>query len=116
VLSAGHARSLLAVPDPDVQDRLAQRVVAEGISVRALEEIVAVGDSGGSGTKRAARAKPVAPGLADLSDRLADRLETRVKVDLGRAKGKVTIEFATLEDLRRIVDIIDPHSDDGARA
>jgi ParB family chromosome partitioning protein len=110
VLSAGHARSLLSVEDAEVQDRLAQRVVAEGISVRALEEIVALGDSGDGKPKRTQRAKPVAPGLAEISDRLGDRLETRVKVDLGRAKGKVTIEFATLEDLRRIVDIIDPRN------
>jgi ParB family transcriptional regulator, chromosome partitioning protein len=108
VLSAGHARSLLTVDDAERQDRLAQRVVAEGISVRALEEIVAIGDTGDGKAKRAARAKPVAPGLAEISGRLGDRLDTRVKVDLGRAKGKVTIEFATLEDLRRIVDIIDP--------
>ena len=110
VLSAGHARSLLAVDNPEVQDRLAQRVVAEGISVRALEEIVAVGDGEDGKPKRVARPKPVAPGLAEISDRLGDRLETRVKVDLGRSKGKVTIEFATLDDLRRIVDVIDPRN------
>lgn len=107
VLSAGHARALLAVPDAEVQDRLAQRVVAEGISVRALEEIVAVGDTG-TAPQRRQRARPVAPGLSELSDRLADRLETRVKVDLGKSKGKITVEFATLDDLRRIVDVIDP--------
>jgi len=109
VLSAGHARSLLAVADPDIQDRLAQRVVAEGISVRALEEIVAVGVDGTPET-RIVRRKPVAPGLADLAERLSDRLETRVKVDLGRTKGKITVEFASLDDLRRIVDIMDPRN------
>jgi ParB family chromosome partitioning protein len=109
VLSAGHARSLLAVEDPDIQDRLAQRVVAEGISVRALEEIVAVGDTG-SGAQRSVRRKPVAPGLADLAERLSDRFETRVKVDLGRTKGKIVVEFASLDDLRRIVDIMDPRN------
>ncbi|MCW2797710.1 ParB/RepB/Spo0J family partition protein [Nocardioides sp.] len=109
VLSAGHARSLLAVPDPEIQDRLAQRVVAEGISVRALEEIVAVGDVG-SGPQRSVRRKPVAPGLADLAERLSDRLETRVKVELGRTKGKITVEFASLDDLRRIVDVMDPRN------
>ena len=109
VLSAGHARALLAVTEPEVQDRLAQRVVAEGISVRGLEEIVAVGDVGG-GTTRTQRARPKAPGLAELSDRLADRLETRVKVDLGKAKGKITIEFANTGDLQRIVDLIDPRN------
>ena len=109
VLSAGHARSLLAIEDADLQDRLAQRVVAEGISVRGLEEIVALREVG-SPAPRAARAKPVAPGLADLAERLSDRLETRVKVDLGRTKGKITVEFASLDDLRRIVDIMDPRN------
>lgn len=111
VLSAGHARSLLAVDDPALQDRLASRVVAEGISVRGLEEIVAVGDHGDDdGAGRVVRRKPTAPGLAEIADRLSDRLETRVKVDLGRNKGKVSIEFASLEDLRRIIDIIDPRN------
>ncbi len=109
VLSAGHARSLLAIEDPDLQDRLAQRVVAEGISVRGLEEIVAVGDSGGSG-QRVVRRRPTAPGLNELADRLSDRLETRVKVDLGQRKGKITVEFASLDDLRRIVDVMDPRN------
>jgi ParB family chromosome partitioning protein len=109
VLSAGHARSLLAVDNPEIQDRLAQRVVAEGISVRALEEIVAVGDHG-SDKQRQVRRKPTAPGLVDLADRLSDRLETRVKVDLGKAKGKITVEFASMDDLRRIVDIMDPRN------
>ncbi|MGA8845514.1 MAG: ParB/RepB/Spo0J family partition protein [Nocardioides sp.] len=106
VLSAGHARSLLSVIDPEIQDRLASRVVAEGISVRALEEIVAVGDTGRPET-RTQRRRPSAPGLVELADRLSDRLETRVKVDLGQRKGKITVEFATLDDLRRIVDLID---------
>jgi len=111
VLSAGHARALLAVADGEIQDRLAQRVIAEGISVRGLEEIVAVGDTGTT-KPRSVHARPFAPGLVDLSDRLADRLETRVKIDLGKAKGKITVEFATLEDLRRIVDIMDPRNRD----
>jgi ParB family chromosome partitioning protein len=109
VLSAGHARSLLAVEDPDLQDRLAQRVVAEGISVRGLEEIVAVG-AGDDAKRRTTRTKPVAPGLSELADRLSDRLETRVKVSLGKSKGRIAIEFATLDDLRRITDIMDPRN------
>jgi ParB family transcriptional regulator, chromosome partitioning protein len=112
ILSAGHARALLAVSDPDVQDRLAARVIAEGISVRGLEEIVAVRDADESGAAtRVVRKKPVAPGLADLADRLSDRFETRVKVDLGRAKGKITVEFASIDDLQRIVEIMDPRRD-----
>ena len=110
VLSAGHARSLLAVEDLEVQDRLAQRVIAEGISVRGLEEIVAVGETGSAAARRVTRAKPTAPGLTELSERLSDRLETRVKVDLGRTKGKITVEFASLDDLRRIVDVMDPRN------
>ena len=110
VLSAGHARSLLGVEDPDLQDRLAARVVAEGISVRGLEEIVAVGDHGDGAAPRVTRRKPTAPGLGEIAERLSDRLETRVKVDLGKSKGKITVEFASLEDLRRIIDVIDPRN------
>jgi ParB family chromosome partitioning protein len=109
VLSAGHARSLLAIEDPDAQDRLAGRVVAEGISVRGLEEIVAVGSQAAKETP-VRRAKPIAPGLKDIADRLSDRLETTVKVDLGQRKGRITVEFASLDDLRRIVDIMDPRN------
>ncbi|HEY3016774.1 MAG TPA: chromosome partitioning protein ParB, partial [Nocardioides sp.] len=75
-----------------------------------LEEIVAVGDHG-KRQARQVRRKPSAPGLDDLADRLSDRLETRVKVDLGKSKGKITVEFASLDDLRRIVDIMDPAAD-----
>jgi len=110
VLSAGHARSLLGVENAEQQDRLASRVVAEGISVRGLEEIVATGGGDGLATPTLRRNKPVAPGLTDLADRLSDRLETRVKVELGRHKGKITVEFASLDDLRRIVDIMDPRN------
>ena len=111
VLSAGHARALLGVEDADLQDRLAQRVVAEGISVRGLEEIVAVGVSEAD-QQRTVRRRPTAPGLTELADRLSDRLDTRVKVDLGQRKGKIAIEFATLDDLQRIVDVIDPRNRD----
>ncbi len=111
VLSAGHARALLSVDDAGAQDRLAARVTAEGISVRGLEEIVSLGVEE-EDAPRVLRRKPVAPGLAELADRLSDRLETRVKVDLGKAKGKITVEFASLDDLRRIVDIMDPRNRD----
>jgi ParB family chromosome partitioning protein len=111
VLSAGHARALLTVDDPGLQDKLASRVTAEGISVRGLEEIVSMGVEQDD-VPRVLRKKPVAPGLTELADRLSDRLETRVKVDLGKAKGKITVEFASLDDLRRIVDIMDPRNRD----
>jgi ParB family chromosome partitioning protein len=109
VLSAGHARALLAVDDPEVQDALAQRIVAEGLSVRATEEMVALavaGDESGRSVAQRRRAKPHAPGLDDLAEKLSDRFDTRVKVDLGHNKGKITIEFATVDDLERIVAII----------
>lgn len=108
VLSAGHARALVSVPNPEIQDRLASRVVAEGLSVRALEEIVAVGPDS-SRSKTAARRGPTmsAPRLAEIADRLSDRYDTRVKIDLGRSKGKVVIEFATVDDLERIVRLMD---------
>ncbi len=114
VLSAGHARALLGVEDPEAQDRLAGRVVAEGISVRGLEEIVSVGDLP-SGQTRTRRSRPTAPGLEDLSARLSDRLETRVKVDLGRRKGRITVEFASIPDLERIVGLIDPEHSSTSR-
>ena len=108
VLSAGHARALLALDDPEAMDRMATRVVAEGLSVRSVEELVAVGQGDGRPRTRTPRPRgATAPGLVDLADRLSERLETRVRVETGKAKGKVTIEFATLDDLRRIVDLID---------
>lgn len=109
VLSAGHARALLGVDDSTAQDALAHRIVAEGLSVRAVEEIVAVGE-GGEPTlrRRAQRGTVVAPRLGDLAARLSDRFDTRVKVDLGRTKGRITVEYASLEDLERIVALMDP--------
>ncbi|MET7875489.1 ParB/RepB/Spo0J family partition protein [Micromonospora profundi] len=108
VLSAGHARALLSLDDPEAQEQLALRIVAEGLSVRATEEVVALALNDGPAKTQAAkrRAKPHAPALSDLADRLSDRFDTRVKVDIGRSKGKITIEFATVDDLERIVGII----------
>lgn len=108
VLSAGHARALVSVANPEIQERLATRVVAEGLSVRALEEIVTVGPEKEVNGVRRSSPTISAPRLADLASRLSERFETRVKVDLGRSKGKVTVEFATLEDLERITQIMDP--------
>lgn len=109
VLSAGHARALLGLTDGAAQERLAQRIVAEGLSVRNVEEIVALGGDEAPQKGRASRAsRPVAPRLADIAAELSERLDTRVKVDLGRSKGKVTIEFASLDDLERIVSTIGP--------
>jgi ParB family chromosome partitioning protein len=109
VISAGHARALLSLEDPDKQVRLAQRIVAEGLSVRAVEEIVSFGEDGTPKQQRKASAnRPVAPALRVLADRLSDRFETRVKVELGQRKGKITVEFATIDDLERIVKSMAP--------
>lgn len=108
VITAGHARALLGIDDAERQDALAARVVAEGISVRGLEEIVSLGGGAGDAGGRSRKPRPTAPGLTDLGDRLGDRLDTRVKVTLGRNKGRIAIEFASLQDLERIVDLIDP--------
>jgi ParB family chromosome partitioning protein len=102
VLSAGHARALLALSDPGEQDRLAHRIVAEGLSVRAVEEIVALGQHQAK-PRRSPERQPVAPALTELAERLSDALETRVKVEVGKQKGKIVVEFASLEDLQRIV-------------
>lgn len=102
VLSAGHARALLALDDQLAQERLAQRIVAEGLSVRATEELVTLGEVGSE--PRAPRAPKERPERAvELTERLCDHFETRARVDMGRNKGKIVIEFASAEDLERIV-------------
>jgi ParB family transcriptional regulator, chromosome partitioning protein len=106
VISAGHARALLAIEDPASQERLAQRVVAEGLSVRAVEELVTVGDADRT-PRRERQPKLVAPKVKDLADRLSDHFDTRVRVALGRTKGRIVIEFATVDDLERIVALIE---------
>lgn len=108
VLSAGHARALLALSDQASQERLAQRVVAEGLSVRATEEIVTLGDADEpSATQRSPRTtREPNPRASELAGQLADRLDTRVRVDSGKSKGRLVIEFASSEDLERIGQIL----------
>ncbi|MGK2875816.1 MAG: ParB/RepB/Spo0J family partition protein [Nocardioides sp.] len=107
VLSAGHARALLALDDSAAQDSLASRVIAEGISVRTLEEIISVGDPD-SPRRRGPRGPTLqAPGLREVATRLGDVLETKVEVTMGKKTGKVAITFADLGDLQRIITIIE---------
>ncbi|HEY9475707.1 MAG TPA: ParB/RepB/Spo0J family partition protein [Mycobacteriales bacterium] len=111
VLSAGHARALLSLDDVDDQDELAARIVAEGLSVRATEELVALTGRGHVKKRSAPRSRPAEqPALTDLADRLSDTFDTRVRVELGRRKGKIVVEFASVDDLRRIVDLMSPGS------
>ncbi len=107
VLTSGHAKALLGLANPQDIETLANRIVAEGLSVRATEEIVSVGNIGSTDTTSRKVAPLKAPGLKELSDRLGDKLDTRVTISMGRSKGKVVIEFSTLEDLRRIVEVIE---------
>ena len=105
VLSAGHARALLSLTDEKEIEALANRIVAEGLTVRAVEEIVSTGAAklkGGS----VKRGRLLAPRLKEISDQLSDTLDTRVSVELGKKKGKIVIEFATMEDLERITKLI----------
>ena len=108
VLSAGHARALLGLDDPAAQERLAARIVAEGLSVRNVEEIVSLGGDEAPRKRTPAGRQPVAPGLRRLADRLSDLFETRVKVEMNRHKGKIIVEFATPDDLERIVKAMSP--------
>ncbi|MEW6868026.1 ParB/RepB/Spo0J family partition protein [Trueperella pyogenes] len=104
VLSAGHARALLGLTDPAAMERLAQRIVAEGMSVRQVEEIVALGEDNLPAQTPGTRRSRYSEELNELANRLSDRFNTRVKVNMGVRKGKIAIEFATIEDLNRILD------------
>lgn len=112
VLSAGHARALLALPDAAAMERLAQRIVAEGMSVRATEEAVTLHREPATAPKN----NIPRPGarherLDYLASSLSDRLDTNVKISLGARKGRVSIEFASVEDLNRIMDVLAPGSE-----
>jgi len=108
VLSAGHARALLSLDQPIAQEELAARIVAEGLSVRATEEAVTLSRSEPvkAPAKSAASRLMRAPGLQHLAESLSDTFDTRVKVELGRRKGRIIVEFGSLEDLERITDLM----------
>lgn len=110
ILSAGHARALLALTDPAAMERLAQRIVAEGLSVRSVEEII---QSGAAEKGEQKPRKPATPNkhherLDYIADAFSDKLDTNVKINLGARKGKMTIEFASVDDLNRIITVLDP--------
>jgi ParB family chromosome partitioning protein len=108
VLSAGHARALLALEGgAEQQEELAARIVAEGLSVRATEEAVTLANRDSSPTPTAPRRKPIQmPGLQDVAERLSTAFDTRVTVSLGKRKGKIVVEFGSVDDLQRIVDLM----------
>jgi ParB family chromosome partitioning protein len=107
VLSQGHARALLSLPDDVSMERMATRIVAEGLSVRMVEEIVSLGEQSARTRVRRPRRTTSDEGLEEVAAGLSDRLDTRVQVTMGRAKGRVTIEFAGREDLNRILDVLE---------
>ena len=108
VLSAGHARALLALEGtPEQQEELAARIIAEGLSVRATEEAVTLANRSDAATPTAPRRKPIhMPGLQDVAERLSTAFDTRVTVSLGKRKGKIVVEFGSVDDLQRIVDLM----------
>ncbi len=106
VLSAGHARAILMLPDPDAMEHLAARIVSEGLSVRATEEIVAVGELGSKRAPRTKRSVELSSTAQQVQRQLAERLDTRVLVSEGRSKGRIVIEFAGADDLDRIADLL----------
>jgi ParB family chromosome partitioning protein len=110
VLSAGHARALLSLEaGPEAQEELASRIVAEGLSVRATEEAVTLANRADATTPAPPRRKPIQmPGLQDVADRLSDAFDTRVTVSLGKRKGRIVVEFASVDDLQRIIDMMTP--------
>lgn len=110
VLSAGHARALLSLDEPGDQEELATRVIAEGLSVRGTEEAVVLMGRRTIKPKRVVSKKMIAPSLTALADDLSDTFDTRVRVELGRQKGRVIVEFATVDDLERIVEMMAPEA------
>lgn len=108
VLSAGHARALLGLDDPSRQEELAARIVAEGMSVRATEEAVTLAkrDPERRQPPPPARKQEKPQAVRQLADRLSDTFDTRVKVELGQRKGRIVVEFGSMEDLDRIVSLM----------
>ncbi|WP_430334916.1 ParB/RepB/Spo0J family partition protein [Rhodococcus sp. ACT016] len=112
VLSAGHARALLSLEaGADAQEVLAARIVAEGMSVRATEEAVMLANREGPSPTPPVKRKPIQmPGLQDVAERLSNSFDTRVTVSLGKRKGKIVVEFGSVDDLERIVTMMEKQS------
>ena len=104
-ISAGHARALLGLADQHEIEKLANRIVAEGLSVRAVEEIISLGSK--SKTTTTKNKTTTSPEIKELGVRLSDALDTRVNIEMTQKRGKIVIEFGSLEDLHRIIDVID---------
>ena len=102
VLSAGHARALLGLSDATAIEKLASRIVSEGLSVRTTEEIISAGAPKGQSTKKPKGAKSSSPELQEIAERIGDALDTRVTIQGSAKKGTIVIEFAGAEDLKRI--------------
>ena len=102
VLSAGHARALLGLSDAGAIEKLATRIVTEGLSVRATEEIISSGAPKGQAAKKPKQTKSASPELQEIAERIGDALDTRVSIQGSAKKGTIVIEFAGAEDLKRI--------------
>ena len=106
VITAGHARALLSLSTPEEMERLAERIVAEGLSVRTTEEIVRLGKAKATPRPRARQQRPLSQLGESVVSALSDAYDTRVTITEGRKKGRIVIEFAGSEDLQRIADLI----------
>jgi len=102
LLSAGHARALLGLSDAGAIEKLATRIVTEGLSVRATEEIISSGAPKGQSAKKPKQTKSASPELQEIAERIGDALDTRVSIQGSAKKGTIVIEFAGAEDLKRI--------------
>jgi ParB family chromosome partitioning protein len=104
-ISAGHARALLGLSDNNAIEKLANRIIAEGLSVRTVEEIIAISKPS-SGKKKLGTAKKQSPELKEIAETLGDVLDTRVRIEAGGGKGEIIVEYSGAEDLQRLIKLI----------
>jgi ParB family chromosome partitioning protein len=107
-LTAGHGRALLGLENPTLQERLGKRVASEELSVRKTEDVVRTyqGMSGGTGASPRLLGTERAPMVSEAQRRLSERLQTRVRVEMGKRKGKIVVDFVSLEELERLLDVM----------